>query len=221
MEIARVKFPPASGLKSGAGTVTTPQYTVRLFPSAPRVSLRFPQGDNSGSVLQLRALTRFVTMPFLSPARRSQPLGEYCVRRAMHRDHDSGDPGWLAFLYCLRIDRNRADCTYRLVRMDLAEASGTLTLQTFFFRSNISRPRRRTELNHVTQMTSRTLAENSRSTRPVMRITSICEEQPASVAGGTKNESAPDSLSHGAHRLNSPPPKSAQFQINLCPKLRK
>jgi|HubBroStandDraft_4_1064222.scaffolds.fasta_scaffold32662_4 hypothetical protein len=57
------------------------------------------------------------------PARRSQPLGEYCVRRAMHRDHDSGDQGWLAFLYCLRIDRNRADCTYRLVRMDLAEAS--------------------------------------------------------------------------------------------------
>ena len=27
------------------------------------------------------------------PARRSQPLGEYCVRRAMHRDHDCGDPG--------------------------------------------------------------------------------------------------------------------------------
>src|ERR1700693_125121 len=58
------------------------------------------------------------------PACGSQPLGEYCVRHAIHRDHDSGDPGWLAFLHYLRIDRNRTDRTYRLVRMVLAEASG-------------------------------------------------------------------------------------------------
>jgi len=67
----------------------------------------------------------------------------------------------------------------------------------------------------------RLIAGNSRSTRPEMRITSICEGQPTSLDGGTKNECAPDSLSHGTHRLNSPPPKSAHFQINLCPQLRK
>jgi len=56
-------------------------------------------------------------MPFFAacPACGSQPLGEYCVRHAVHRDHDSGDPGWLAFLHFLRMDRNRSDRTYRPV----------------------------------------------------------------------------------------------------------
>jgi hypothetical protein len=126
--------------------------TLRRFTSRGRVPKNFCGHGNSKSDAFFVA----------GPARGSQPLGEYCVRSAIHRDHDSGDPAWLAFLYYLRIDRNRAECTYRLVRMDLAEASGTLTLQTFFFRSNISRPRRLTELNNVTQMASRTLAENSR-----------------------------------------------------------
>jgi len=43
--------------------------------------------------------------------------------------------------------------------------------------------------------------------RPGMRITSICEEQPTSVAGGTKNERAPDSLSHWSASFEQPSPE--------------
>src|SRR5580704_1006020 len=60
------------------------------------------------------------------PAYKSESLGEYRVRRGIHRDHDSGDQGWLALLCPFRIDRNHSESPHRLVRLDVAEAANPL-----------------------------------------------------------------------------------------------
>src|SRR5262249_34976273 len=60
------------------------------------------------------------------PTCRSESRGEYRVRHGIHRDHDSGDQGWLALLYLFRIDRNDPDGTYRLLDMERTEATNRL-----------------------------------------------------------------------------------------------